>query len=111
MPTLTQEQWPIAVTTPLGSDVLSLVGFTGEESVSRLFHFQLELIAKNETSVSFDQLLGQPINVKMVLEPHGKRFIHGICSRVSQCERKEKFTNYRIEVVPKLWLLTRRAQS
>jgi len=63
MPTLTQEQWPIAVTTPLGSDVLSLVGFTGEESISHLFRFQLEMIAKNETSVSFDKLLGQPINV------------------------------------------------
>jgi len=111
MATLTQEQWPIAVTTPLGADVLSLVGFTGEEAVSHLFRYQLEVIAKNETSVSFDKLLGQPINVRMVLEPQGKRFIHGICSRVSQAERDEKFTMYRIEVVPKLWLLTQRAQS
>jgi type VI secretion system secreted protein VgrG len=111
MATLTQEQWPIAVTTPLGADVLSLVGFTGEEVVSHLFRYQLEVIAKNETSVSFDKLLGQPINVRMVLEPQGKRFIHGICSRVSQAERDEKFTMYRMEVVPKLWLLTQRAQS
>src|SRR5262249_50949423 len=80
-------------------------------AVSHLFRYQLEVIAKNETSVSFDKLLGQPINVRMVLEPQGKRFIHGICSRVSQAERDEKFTMYRIEVVPKLWLLTQRAQS
>src|SRR5262249_38135762 len=36
---------------------------------------------------------------------------HGICCRVSQGESDPTFTDYRLELVPKFWLLTKRAQS
>src|SRR5437899_258619 len=115
MPTITQENWPIAVDTPLGPHVLSLVGFTADEYVSQLFHFQLDLVAENTASVPFENLLGQSITVELGMggqQPRGeKRFFNGICSRIVQGERDQDFTSFRMELVPRMWLLTRRAQS
>lgn len=111
MAQFTQENRPIAVTTPLGEDVLLLVGFTGQEAISRLFSFQLDLLAENETQVNFDGLLGQPITITQVLPDEQERYFSGICNRVSQGGQDDTFTAYRLEIVPKFWLLTRRAQS
>jgi type VI secretion system secreted protein VgrG len=118
MPAITQENWPFAVSTPLGPDVLSLVGFTAEESISRLFTYQLDLIADNQSEVAFDKLLGQSITLELGWagspgQPprEKKRYFNGICSRIAQGERDKEFTSFRMEVVPKIWVLTRRAQS
>jgi type VI secretion system secreted protein VgrG len=39
MPTYTQTDRPLIVTTPLGKDVLLLTGFRGHEGISELFSF------------------------------------------------------------------------
>jgi type VI secretion system secreted protein VgrG len=116
MPAKTQENWPIAVSTPLGPDVLSLVGFTAEESLSRLFTYHLDLIAENQAEVPFEKLLGQSITLELGWSAgqaprEKKRFFNGICSRIAQGERDKEFTSFRMEVVPRMWLLTRRVQS
>ncbi|MDP2605717.1 MAG: type VI secretion system tip protein TssI/VgrG [Deltaproteobacteria bacterium] len=107
----TQQNRPMEVTTPLGTDKLLLVGFTGQEAVSRLFSFQLDLLAENETDVAFDKLLGQKITVRLDLLERDKRYFSGICNRVSQGERDDVFTSYRMEIVPELWKTTKKAQS
>src|SRR5581483_4393409 len=107
----TQATRPIAVFTPLGDDVLLLVGFRGQEGISQLFHFQLDLIAENSTTIPFDKLLGQPITIRVNLPDGKERSISGICIRVSQGDQDFTFTSYRMEIVPQLWLLTRIAQS
>jgi type VI secretion system secreted protein VgrG len=107
----TQQNRAMEVTTPLGPDKLLLVGFTGQESVSRLFAFQLDLVAENETDVGFDKLLGQKILVRVDLPNGEKRYFGGICNRVSQGERDDLFTRYHMEIVPEFWQLTRKAQS
>jgi type VI secretion system secreted protein VgrG len=107
----TQQNRAMEITTPLGKDKLLLVGFTGQESISRLFNFHLDLIAENNTDVAFDKLLGQKITIRLDLLERDKRYFNGICNRISQGERDEIFTNYRMEVVPQLWMLTKRAQS
>jgi type VI secretion system secreted protein VgrG len=101
----------MAVTTPLGKDVLLLVAFTGSEAVSQLFHFRLELLAENQTEVPFDRLLGQKITISLNLSSNQKRYINGLCNRVSQGKRDAVFTSYYLEIVPQFWLLTKRAQS
>ncbi len=107
----TQQDRAMEVTTPLGKDKLLLIGFTGQESISRLFSFHLDLIAENETDVAFDKLLGQKITVRLDLLDGEKRHFNGICNRISQGERGEVFTQYRMEIVPALWMLTKKAQS
>lgn len=110
-PPATQKGRPLSVTTPLGPDTLLLTGFSGTEALSRLFTFHLDLVADNKKDIPFDQLLGQPITVQIDLPKAKKRYFNGICYRVSQGERDHEFTTYRLEIVPKLWLLSKCAQS
>jgi type VI secretion system secreted protein VgrG len=111
MATFAQTARPISVTTPLGKDALLLVGFAGQEAISHLFSFQLDLVAPNETTVPFDKLLGQKITVNLALANGKSRAFNGICIRASQGSQDEMFTAYRVDLVPQFWLLTRRAQS
>src|SRR5436853_3834 len=113
MPTYTQDNRPLSVRTPLGKDVLLLVGLTGHEAISRLFSFQLDLLAEDASKVKFDKLLGQKITVALKLPNEKERYFNGICNRISQGGRSEGevFTAYHLEIVPQFWLLTRRSQS
>lgn len=105
------------VNTPLGKDKLLLTSISGYESVSRLFSFHLDMLAEGNPVIPFEQVLGQPMTVTLELPQEKKRFFNGIVSRFSQGEQfvgqnpNEFFTTYRAEIVPKFWLLSRRAQS
>ena len=101
----------ISITTPLGSDVLLLTGFSGREAISELFDFQLDLVAANSAQIPFEPFLGQPATVSLTLPTGGQRFFSGIVSRFSQGARGPKVTSYRAEVVPSFWLSTRRQTS
>src|SRR5262249_52966914 len=98
-------------------DHLLLASFTGQEAVSQLFSFQLDLIAENakfnniDKEISFEALLGQKISIRLNLPGEKKRFFSGICSRFSQGAQDEVFTHYRLEMVPEFWKLTRKARS
>jgi type VI secretion system secreted protein VgrG len=111
MPAYTQADRPLSVKTPLGDDVLLLVGVNGREAVSELFRFDFDLLALNGADIAFDKLLGQKVSARIRLQESATRYVAGIVSRVVQGGRDEIFTSYRIEVVPQLWLLTRRKQS
>ena len=108
-----QADRPISVATPLGPDKLLLVGVSGQESASRLFRYQLDVLAKVGTDIAFDKLLGQSITVEMQFHPQEpkKRFLNGICCRVSEEGQDNEFTTYHLEIVPKFWLASRKAQS
>ena len=107
----------MTVSTPLGPDKLLLIGFEGNEQISGIFNFRLELVAKNTTKIEFDKLLGKELAVTMLIEnesPGGEpkeRYFRGICRRFAQGQRDEEFTSYRAEIVPMFWLTTRTAQS
>jgi type VI secretion system secreted protein VgrG len=111
MPNYRQAERPLTVTTPLGPNELLLVGLRGEEGISKLFRFEFSLLAENATDVSFDKLLGQRTTAAIHTLAKESRYISGIISSVSQGHRDQTFTEYRVEVVPQFWLLTRRRQS
>lgn len=104
-----QAERRMSLNTPLGDDKLLVVAVRGMEGISQLFRFELELITE-ESSVAFDRLLGQKVTMEWRLEDE-PRYINGIVSRFAQCERSMNFTRYRMEIVPRLWLLTRKARS
>jgi type VI secretion system secreted protein VgrG len=106
MPDYTQENRLIGIHTPLGDDVLLLKSFQGEEGMSRLFRFQLELLSLKD-SIQLDSLLGQNVTIRITLADGGDRFINGHVSRFAQCGTEAQFTSYRMEVVPWPWFLTR----
>jgi type VI secretion system secreted protein VgrG len=111
MPTYTQDNLLMRVNTPLGPDALLLRSFSAYEAISQLFNFQLDLWAENRTAVPFDQLLGQKVCVEMALPDGSKRYFNGIVCRIGAGDRGEIFTDYRVELVPQFWMLTRRSQS
>jgi type VI secretion system secreted protein VgrG len=102
---------PLRVTTPLGRDVLLLLSLRGEEGISRLFRFDLVLQAENDQTVAFEAALGKKVSVELDSATGGSRIFAGICASISQGGRDEFFTAYHMEVVPELWLLTRKSQS
>ena len=112
---LSQKNRLLQVTTPLGENALVVTGFRGKETISRLFSFELNLIAENETEVDFGRLIGNPITLAVATPGDGGstewRYVNGICAAFSEGDRNKDFTSYFAEVVPKIWLLTHLAQS
>ena len=99
------------VATPLGPDALLLTGFRGSEGLSKLFRFELDLLAPLDAPADFAKLLGQPVVLSIDLPNGGARHHHGIISRFAQGTRDDTFIHYKAEVVPHAWLLTRRERS
>jgi type VI secretion system secreted protein VgrG len=69
MPT-TQARQFTSITTPLGDDVLLLQKFTGQEAISKLFNFQLELASEKSPP-----LIGQNVTVNMMLADGSTRYL------------------------------------
>ena len=62
----TQENRLMAIATPLGEDEVLLSALSGEESISRLFRFDLELLSASE-SIDFNAIVGQNVTVRLTL--------------------------------------------
>ena len=113
MPTYTQADRPLKITTPLGPDVLLITDFRGREAISRLFQFQLNLIADRQklSEIRFDRILGQSVTVEMTLRTGDTRHFNGLVRRFTQGVRDDNFVAFSAEVVPRLWVLTKKVQS
>jgi len=111
MPTYTQTDRPLAITTPLGKDVLLLTGLRGHEAISRLFSFKVDLLVEAQKEIRFDRILGQNVTVQMGLLDGEKRYFNGLVKRFSQGARDEHFVFFHAELVPKFWLLTKKVRS
>jgi type VI secretion system secreted protein VgrG len=111
MASYTQADRPLKITTPLGEDVLLLTGIQGHEEISRLFDFEVSLLADLEKDVTFDKIIGQSVTVEMRMQDGSKRYFNGIVKRFSQGRRDENFLHFRAQVVPKFWLLTKKVRS
>lgn len=108
----TQARRQFSVTTPLGKDTLLATSLNADESLSQLFHFNVGVIADVKQDVAFDKLLGQSVTATILYPGTGdKRYFNGICQRVSQGESDINYAHYRLELVPKVWLLTKKQQS
>lgn len=93
------------------SKTFTLIGLDGIEGISQLYHYQLHLVADPAKPVDFAQFLGKPVSIQIPLPGGGTRTVNGILSRLTQGRIDRTHAHYQAEVVPRLWLLTRRAQS
>lgn len=103
----TQAARALRIDTPLGPDALLLRSVSGQEAVSQLFRFQLELLSEDD-AIDFDSIVGQNVTLHLQIVD-SERHINGFISRFSQAGRDERFTHYHAEMVPWLWFLTRKA--
>ncbi len=105
MPYTPQENLYFSVDTPLGPDALILTRFHGEERVSGLFHFHLELISETP-DVDFSALIGQGATITIDLADDTQRYLHGKITSFRQGGSDARFTRYYAELRPTLWMLT-----
>ena len=107
MASITQAQRSLSLTTPLGKDVLLLMGFSGAESLSRLFSYQLDLASAND-SIAAKDIVGKKVSWSVTSIDDNPRYFAGIVSRfVAGSLNRRKLRSYRAEIVPWTWLLTR----
>lgn len=110
----TQENRQISISTPLGPDVLLLRDFRGNEGISTLFRFELELLSETH-DIDFQQIIGEKVTVTVELSNGNKRYFNGIISMFSQLRshaetgQDARYSRYTATMVPELWLLARTA--
>lgn len=104
-----QEGRRLTVTSPLGADVLLIAGLGGNEGLSQLFDFQLDLLSTNQ-SITPDQLLGKSVTVKVGRAGGDPRCFNGIVRQFSPGGSGVRgMRAYSAHIVPTLWLLTQTA--
>jgi type VI secretion system secreted protein VgrG len=97
----------LALKTPLGENVLVLTAFAGSEEISRLFSYHLEMISDN-SAIAPAQIVGKNVTFAVRLPDGTLRHFNGVVSRFfADDEDRRGRRNYRAEVVPWLWFLTR----
>jgi type VI secretion system secreted protein VgrG len=101
----TQANRRLRIATPLGPDALLITALTGTEGVSTLFHFQAELLGRDEKA-DFDAIVGKGVTIS-VAAGGGDRYFHGVVSRFAQSGTVGRHATYRADIVPWLWFLTR----
>jgi type VI secretion system secreted protein VgrG len=99
-------------------DTFVVLSFTGRESLSTLFSYELEVISQRE-DIDFDAILAQPAwlgiqqGVAIDSDTSGLKTlkIHGILSHFEQLDQGEGWTRYRTTLVPALWRATLNSRS
>src|ERR1017187_175997 len=109
MPEWTELKGFLNFLTPLGPDKFLLRSFSGEDGISELFHFRLDLLSE-DSGISFDDIIGKSVTFSVRLAAiDSARFFNGYVSRFVQLPGEERLFHYQAEVVPWLWFLTRTA--
>lgn len=106
---ITQQDRLLKIHTTLDFDVLLIDSFTGIESISRPFRFEVKLVADvqagNTAQVIPEKLLGKMMAVEMALRSGESRFFSGIVIGFSKEGQDKQFGYYRAELAPWFTLL------
>jgi len=104
-----QANHQVAVTSPLGADVLLFRSMSAGARLGRLPETRLQLVSV-DPAVNIADVLGKPMGVTLKLTGDaGERHFHGIVTRFGSTGRSGDFASYEAVVHPWLWLLTRSA--
>ena len=88
---------------------LKVVGFKGREGISRLFSFEVELASDN-AQIDLYKMVGQACTLAIAGDD-GTRYVQGIVRLFQRAGRGAHYVHYKAEIVPQVWLLTRRYGS
>jgi type VI secretion system secreted protein VgrG len=105
MATFVQTALSVQVSTPFGANKLLVRNFHGEESVSALFQYNLELFSE-DPALDFTQIVGKSATLQMQLSDGSSQYFNGIVGRFVQAGKDTRFTTYLAELHPWLWMLT-----
>ncbi|KAF0815360.1 Actin cross-linking toxin VgrG1 [Andreprevotia sp. IGB-42] len=99
----------LALSTQLDSTLL-VERFSGEERVSGLFAFTLDLLSETE-DIDFSAIVSKPASLSIKLADDSLRYWHGIIGRFTQVGSEEARYRYRAELLPWFWFLQHTADS
>jgi type VI secretion system secreted protein VgrG len=89
-----------------GAGDLSVYAFSGTETVSLPYEFEIELVSRN-SNLDLTRFLGAEALLTIEDRSGKKRLAHGVIRRMDQLHTANAFTHYRCELVPRLWFLSR----
>lgn len=89
---------------------LLLESFSGEEGLSILFEYELQLLS-NDAKIELKKLIGKMVSMEITLADGGTKVISGHCSHFNHVGANGGVANYVAKVVPWLWILSRRRDS
>lgn len=93
----------------LAPETLHVVDFAGQETISQLFRFDLNLVSKNP-QINFAEVINKPATFTMRRGNMPVK-IHGLIADFQQGGRTAEWVAYRATLVPLLWLLALNYQS
>ncbi|MCI0505388.1 MAG: type VI secretion system tip protein VgrG, partial [Gammaproteobacteria bacterium] len=110
MSKFTQDNRFLNLSTPLGKDVLLATSVSGTEALSSLFEYEVEALSDND-AIDAKKIVGKSVTI--TLQGKAVRQIDGYVIRLSKGDvletGKEKgLRQYRMTLVPWLWLLSKR---
>lgn len=94
----------------LPAELLRVVAFEGVEALSELYCVRVELCS-DEPDIDLSTLVGRPACLEIVAGEGRRRHISGIVRRFERTGHGVRQAYYAAEIVPAVWLLTKRFQS
>ncbi len=88
---------------------LAVTRFDGNEGISQLFEFQVEM-ASQDPAIDFARALGKTCLLE-ISGGGGSRFVHGMVRRFARIGQGLRVTYYTADVVPVHWMLSKRQRS
>ncbi len=82
----------------------SVIDFKGFEAISRPYQFTINLKSESP-DIDMDAMLSSPCTLRMRIGRY-ERPVHGVLSGFEQRHQVDRFTFYRVVLVPKLWHLS-----
>jgi type VI secretion system secreted protein VgrG len=107
---LSQKNRLASLKAPEGADSLVLNRVVISEQLSQPFRIEADLLSEKK-DLKFEDLIGQSVTITLYTHQDVPRYFNGIVSRFTQMGMESRFEAYRMEVVPKLWVLSRIYQS
>ncbi|WP_445681237.1 type VI secretion system Vgr family protein [Radicibacter daui] len=107
MTDLSQDAQYFSLTTPLGKDKLILREFSGEESLSGLFHYKLTMDS-TDANLAFDSVVGKDATITIGVGLKAtSRYITGVITRfeLSHYDEDEGLATYEADLRAWFWLL------
>ncbi len=97
---------PFSLTTPLPPNALRFEAMTHVSALCTLDDTRLQLLGEKH-NVQPDKLLGQLVELSVVLKDGGKRHLNGYVTRFGIGRHQGRWFGYQAELRPWLWFLTR----
>ena len=89
---------------------LDVVHFEGHEGMSQLFEF--EITVASTSAIDFADVMRKPATLTIHVEDDADPcLVHGLIGRIEQGNPEEKWSPYRLTLVPRAWLLLHRMDS